>query len=146
MSIAKRAVRLAGVLAACAPWACGAGAAGLFIENQSHQVFDGGSYDRLIVRNSDSITVRNARFAIASYGSVVSISNGENITFTGNTVHDIADDGFEIYGGTGLMIGATPSTGCSAGAPIRASQVPATTDIATGSRSRGFRTRRSPAI
>ena len=104
MSIAKRAVRLAGVLAACAPWACGAGAAGLFIENQSHQVFDGGSYDRLIVRNSDSITVRNARFAIASYGSVVSISNGENITFTGNTVHDIADDGFEIYGGTGLMI------------------------------------------
>jgi parallel beta-helix repeat protein len=129
MSIVRRAARLVGVLAACAPWACGAGAADLFIENQSHQVFDGGSYDRLIVRNSDSITVRNARFAIASYGSVVSIqnssdvvvensdidgggeactgvsiSNGENITIADNTVHDIADDGFEIYGGAGLMI------------------------------------------
>jgi hypothetical protein len=37
-----------------------AGAAGLVIDGHSKQVIDGSCCERLIVRNSDSITARNA--------------------------------------------------------------------------------------
>jgi hypothetical protein len=106
-----------------------AGAADLQIHGQSHQVIDGGSYQRLVVEDSDSITVRNAHFAIASADSVVairnsndvrietsdldgggeacegvSITNSQAVTIAGNAIHDIADDGVEVFDATGLSI------------------------------------------
>ena len=125
----RRTARFLVAFSVCQLSACSAGATDLIIDGQSNRVFDGGSYDRLIIRDSDSITVRNARFAASYIGSVVSIqnssdvlfersdidgageactgisiSNGQNITIADNDVHDIADDGFEIYDGTGLVI------------------------------------------
>jgi hypothetical protein len=124
--------RIAGILvmfSVCGLLACGHSAADLVVDCQSNRVFDGGSYGRLIIRNSASITVRNASFAVASASSVVSIQNssdvlvensdidgggeactgmsirdGEDITFANNAVHDIADDGFEVRDATGLML------------------------------------------
>lgn len=125
----RRTAVLLVVVSACASLACGVNAADLVIDGQSNKAFDGGSYGRLVIRNSDSIVVRNAHFAIASATSVVSIqnshdilvenidadggseactgisiSNGDDVTIADSTVHDIADDGFEIYGADGLTV------------------------------------------
>ena len=121
--------RILGSLAICALGACPAAASDLLIDHQTNQVFDGGHYDRLIIQNSASITVRNAHFSIASAGSVVaihdshdvvlensdldgggeacegvSIVNSQAVTIARNAVHDIADDGLEIFDASGLMI------------------------------------------
>jgi hypothetical protein len=121
--------RILGTLAICAFGACPAGASDLLIDHQTNQVFDGGHYDRLIIQSSASITVRNAHFSMAAAGSVaavhdshdvvledsdldgggeacegVSIVNSQNVTIARNAVHDIADDGLEIFDASGLMI------------------------------------------
>jgi Right handed beta helix region len=125
----RRSILVLAVFSFCELCACSAHSLDLVIDGQSNQVFDGGSYERLIIRNSDSISVRNAHFAIAFAGSVVKVENShgvlvensdidggseacegvsivdsQDVTVADNTVHDIADDGFEIVGATGLMI------------------------------------------
>jgi parallel beta-helix repeat protein len=117
------------VLSACELLACRAGAADLVIDGQSNRLVEGGSYGRLIVRNSSAITVRNARFAIDFDGSVVaiqgshdvrvensdidgggeacegvSIVDSQDVTIADNAVHDIADDGFEMSDSSGLVV------------------------------------------
>lgn len=109
--------------------ASGATAADLVFENVSNQTVDGGSYEHLVIRNSSGITVRNASFATTT-GAVVVIDGSSNVTiedsdirglgqactgvriFGGSTnvdlhrnqIHDIADDGMEIHGASGLSI------------------------------------------
>jgi parallel beta-helix repeat protein len=125
----RRASAILAVLLLGAAWAAGCNAADLVIDGRDGERIDGGSYDRLVIRNSSGITVRNARFAIASTGAVVSvrdshdiviensdidgggeacegvsITNSHDVRIVGNLVHDIADDGFEVGDSSGLWI------------------------------------------
>ena len=99
-------------------------AADLNITSQNGQTYDGGTYDKLVISNSQNITVLNCNFSAAS-GHVVDITSsstnilvencdvngmihactgvniggGSNgITIKDCDIHDIADDGFQIVG------------------------------------------------
>jgi MYXO-CTERM domain-containing protein len=96
----------------------------LVIVGQSGMTIEGMSFDKLVIEDSQDITIRNCTFAAAD-GAVASIEGSTNVlvedcdidglvdactgldmsgnamvTIRGNTIHDIADDGIQVGAST----------------------------------------------
>ncbi len=107
-------------------------AADLTINGKNNLTYENGTYDKLIIANSDNITIRNCNFSSNS-GSVVDISGSSNIRLencdingmvdacsgarivsnssyvyvTDCSIHDIADDGVEMYNSNHIFFSGT---------------------------------------
>ncbi|MBE2216503.1 MAG: right-handed parallel beta-helix repeat-containing protein [Opitutaceae bacterium] len=108
----------------------GAVCADLTIQSRTDAVYDGGQFNRLVIQSSSNITIRNATFTSGLLSAVVDINNSNNIiledctisgqgtactginvggtcvsiTFSRNTIRDIADDGIQVRNTRDLKI------------------------------------------